>query len=167
MPLTIYEIAFESPEYAACCRLRDEVLRRPLGVSLSVADRRGEDRQIHLAAFNGQSNGDVDASEAVPSPHPDGCVVGCVLLKPLDATSVKLRQMAVAPSHQRQGVGTQLVRAAIDWARAAGFATIELHARETALDFYIRLGFAIDGDPFEEVGLPHRAMTQSLAIDEG
>lgn len=37
-----------------------------------------------------------------------------------------------------------------------------LHARDSALDFYLSLGYSIVGDPFEEVGIPHHRMEKSF-----
>ena len=37
-----------------------------------------------------------------------------------------------------------------------------LHAREAAVPFYERLGYLSEGEPFDEVGLPHRAMRKRL-----
>jgi predicted GNAT family N-acyltransferase len=37
-----------------------------------------------------------------------------------------------------------------------------LHARQTAVAFYERLRYAVDGEPFMEIGLPHRTMTKEL-----
>jgi predicted GNAT family N-acyltransferase len=37
-----------------------------------------------------------------------------------------------------------------------------LHAREAAVPFYLKLGYALAGEPFEEVGIPHRAMEKTL-----
>ena len=36
------------------------------------------------------------------------------------------------------------------------------HAREPAVAFYERLGFTASGEPFQEVGLPHRTVTLAL-----
>ena len=164
-PPTICEVAYGSAQYDACCRLREQVLRVPQWMSLRPEDVAGEERQIHLAAVVGQT------------------VVGCVVLKPLgemaedatDATdaadaadaaprgrAVKLRQMAVAATHQRRGVGSALVRHAIQAAAARGFATMTMDARTSAEAFYERLGFACEGERYEIIGLPHVRMTQTL-----
>ena len=76
--VTVREIPFGSADYEASKRLRETVLRHPLGLALSAADLEGEAAQIHVAAFEADR------------------LVGSVTLKPLDADKVKLRQMAVA-----------------------------------------------------------------------
>ncbi len=39
-----------------------------------------------------------------------------------------------------------------------GYKRIYLHAREVALDFYLKLGYEIFGEEFVEVTIPHRHM---------
>ena len=38
-----------------------------------------------------------------------------------------------------------------------------LHAQRSAEDFYLRLGFAPRGEPFEEAGIPHIEMSRPIA----
>lgn len=70
-----------------------------------------------------------------------GVVVGHIMFSPLSigpATGVGLGPMAVAPSHQRQGIGSRLVQAGIERLRTSGcpFVVVIGHA-----DFYPRFGF--------------------------
>ena len=37
-----------------------------------------------------------------------------------------------------------------------------LHARDSAMDFYLSLGYIVVGDSFEEVGIPHHKMEKSF-----
>ena len=43
-------------------------------------------------------------------------------------------------------------------AHLQGGSEIALHARESAVPFYLALGYGLVGEPFEEVGIPHRKM---------
>jgi predicted GNAT family N-acyltransferase len=45
-----------------------------------------------------------------------------------------------------------------------GAAKMILHARESAIPFYLRLGYRVEGEPFVEVGIPHRAMVRDLGV---
>jgi putative acetyltransferase len=70
-----------------------------------------------------------------------GVVVGHIMFSPLSigpAMGVGLGPMAVAPSHQRQGIGSRLVQAGIERLRTSGcpFVVVIGHA-----DFYPRFGF--------------------------
>ena len=46
--------------------------------------------------------------------------------------------------------------------RDRGLREVVLHARDHAIGFYARLGYAPFGEPYEEVGIPHRNMRKTL-----
>jgi predicted GNAT family N-acyltransferase len=50
----------------------------------------------------------------------------------------------------------------IEQARLRGDHALMLHAQQSAQGFYQRLGFAVQGEPFDEVGIPHVTMVRSL-----
>lgn len=71
----------------------------------------------------------------------DGAVVGHIMFSPLSVgpmVGVGLGPMAVAPSHQRQGIGSRLVDAGIDRLRRAACPFIIVLGHPT---FYPRFGF--------------------------
>lgn len=70
-----------------------------------------------------------------------GVVVGHIMFSPLSvgpATGVGLGPMAVAPSHQRRGIGTRLVQAGIERLRNIGCPFIVVIGHP---NFYPRFGF--------------------------
>lgn len=73
-----------------------------------------------------------------------------------------MRQVAVQADLQGQGLGRILVEFSEATARAHGFARMVLNARDTAVNFYLRLGYEIEGEPFTEVTIPHRRMSKLL-----
>jgi len=85
-------------------------------------------------------------------------LVGVLILKPYKKQTLKMRQVAVHPNIQGNGVGTLLVNAAEILAKRKGYNQIVLHARETAIKFYQNLGYQIVGDSFKEVGIVHYKM---------
>jgi predicted GNAT family N-acyltransferase len=125
--------------------LRNKVLREPLGMSLSKDDLAQDQGDIHIAAFS----------------HDE--LVGCLLLKPQTNTAVKMRQVAVSPDHQGKGIGRLLVEYSEIIALQSGFAEIVLNARETAVPFYLSLNYQIEGERFQEVGIPHFKMKKSIS----
>jgi ribosomal protein S18 acetylase RimI-like enzyme len=70
--------------------------------------------------------------------------------------------VAVAPELQGQGIGTALVNQAEALDRKSGYCRIVLHARETTVAFYEKLGYSRIGHRFEEVAIPHWAMEKRL-----
>jgi predicted N-acetyltransferase YhbS len=135
--LQLTEVAHGSEDYARTVALRDAVLRRPLGLAFSAEELAAENESHHLVALDGAE------------------LVACLVLKPLDAARIQMRQVAVSPSWQRHGIGRRLVRFAEDRARALGYREMVVHAREAAAEFYTRLGYDRSGEPFREVGLVH------------
>ncbi|NVJ17480.1 GNAT family N-acetyltransferase [Myxococcus sp. AM010] len=132
------------PLYAGELELRFRVLREPLGYTRDDVAFPFEADSLHLVA------------------HQEEAVLGCVLFNPEDAHGGRLFQMAVASHLQGQGLGARLVRTLeVELARR-GFTHVHLHAREPAVPFYERLGYAVFGDPYTEVGVPHRNMRKTL-----
>jgi len=129
-------------------RLRYEVLRKPLGMPLGSEENAAEARCEHCVAFVGAG---------------DARVVGCVLwLADDDGLSGKLLQMAVADDQRGNDIGRRLVRELERHVRDNGALVVRMHARETALGFYLKLGYAVSGEQFSEVGLPHRLMQRAF-----
>ena len=143
--LQICQIEFATPEYDEAVRLRYEVLRRPLGLDFTPEQLAAEYEDVHLVTFDARSQ-----------------IIAYLCLTPLDDARVKMRQVAVAPAWQGKGVGKQLVAASEQRARELGFTRMTLHARETAVPFYLQLGYHTVGERFEEVTIPHFAMEKAL-----
>lgn len=121
--IDLREVAFGSDLYRALLAIRDEVLRKPIGMVLRDKDIATDHEEFHLAAFDG------------------GKAVGCVLLKPLGTDTMQLRQMAVRDSHRGRNIGAMLVGFAESFARGKGFCVMETRARRTAEGFYEKLGY--------------------------
>jgi ribosomal protein S18 acetylase RimI-like enzyme len=125
--------------------LRDQVLRAPLGLTFTDKQLAAETGQIHLALWL------------------QDMLAGTLLLLPPDPEGeAKLRQMAVRPGLERQGFGTLLVRHGEAELRRLGATGARLAARASAIGFYARLGYIVEGAPFMEVTLPHRTMRKPL-----
>lgn len=81
-----------------------------------------------------------------------------------------LEQVSVLPSHGRQGIGTALVRAAMEEARWAGFDQMSLITyRDVPWNgpFYVELGFAeVDPERHEPFQRDLRARERALGLDE-
>jgi predicted GNAT family N-acyltransferase len=136
---------YGSPAYALAVALRHEVLRIPLGLAFTVDQLVSESDSHHLVALDDQ-----------------GRIVGCLMLTPRAGGEVQMRQVAVKPDRQGTGLGRALALEAEAKARTLGFTRMMLHARDTAIGFYERLGYAREGDPFLEVGILHQQMAKRL-----
>lgn len=72
--------------------------------------------------------------------------------------TAKIGRVAISEVARGRGYGKTLMGALVNWARAQGFAEVIVDAQEYAIPFYERLGFAAEGDPFIDAGIPHRRM---------
>lgn len=132
------------PRYPSELELRFRVLREPLGLPREAVTFPFEEQSLHLVACAERR------------------VVGCVLFHPESAERGRLFQMAVAPELQGRGLGQRLVRRLEEALVERAVLRVHLHAREPVVGFYERLGYAVHGAPFVEVGVPHRHMRRSL-----
>jgi len=137
------EIVYGSDLHRKELSLRDEVLRKPLGLKMPETVQE-EASCRHFGLLEG-----------------DG-LLACLMAVPAGPKSVKIRQMAVAPPHQGKGLGRKLMEYAEDELRAAGIEHFHLHARDHAVGFYQKLGYTSAGDPFVEVGIPHLRMEKRI-----
>jgi predicted GNAT family N-acyltransferase len=131
-------------EYKQMVHLRNEMLRKPLGLTFTEEELEQEKDDILMGAFE------------------DDRLLGCCLLTPMDAGTVRLRQMAVPNGMQGKGVGRALMIFAENVARDLGYKKLCMHARKTAVGFYQKLGYSISGEEFMEVTIPHYIMEKSL-----
>lgn len=142
------EIQWQSDLYDQEIELRLELLRIPLGLTFSEEQLQAEATDLHFGMLDG------------------GRLIACAVIVPLSATLAKLRQMAVATAHQRQGIGATLIRNIESTLQDRQFQTIELHARDNAVGFYEKLGYNQQGPQFIEVSLPHWKMTKSIRLPD-
>ena len=137
------EIAFGTAEYRLECELRNDVLRKPLGLSLTVGELAREEDQLHFGLFG-----------------PDDNLVACVVAVKLSPTDARIRQMAVSPVHQRKGLGKRVMSELETDLRSRGFTSLVLHARASAVGFYKTLGYTVVGDEFIDVTVAHFRMAK-------
>ena len=91
--------------------------------------------------------------------------VGCVALRPFEASFVaEIKRLYVVPAARNRGLGVRLAEAALDAARAAGYARVRLDtlsSMRAAQRLYEGLGFR-DIDAYRHN--PHEARYLELAL---
>ncbi len=139
-------IKYRSAEYDQMVSLRSEILRKPLGLTFSGQDLEKDENDLLLTVY-----------------FPDSeQILGCCILTKLNEQTVQLRQMAVSGFYQNKGLGSELLAFAEQTAIQHNYKYIYLHARKTAVNFYKKQGYSIEGDQFMEVGIPHFEMLKVL-----
>ncbi len=141
--MNIEIVPFQSKDYYQSLAVRDKVLRQPLGLQFDTKQLEVELSDVHLVAKQGTQ------------------VVGTIIMSMADE-GAKMRQVAVLPEYQSLGIGTKMVAKFELEAKMRGQNRVVLHARENAIEFYTKLGYSVEGDWFQEVGIPHKKMIKSL-----
>lgn len=142
MPIKILD--FQSIEYDQMVSLRYEVLRKPLGLEFTNEDLEQDAHDILIGAFD------------------DDVILACCILSKVDDKTCRLRQMAVKNTLQGKGIGGNLLIFAENIARERGFTSLHMHARQSAVGFYEKLGYHVCSDEFLEVSIPHFEMKKLL-----
>ena len=125
-------------------KLRDDILRKPLGLTFSKEELEKEKNNLLMAAYE------------------DDQMLGCCMLVEEDPQTVRLRQMAVLNDLQGKGIGKALMHFAENLARDRGYKKITMHARKNAIGFYEKMGYKQVGKEFQEITIPHYAMEKQL-----
>ena len=110
--ILVKQILIGTNEYEAELKLRDDIMRRPLGLCLFDENLSAETEDIHIGAFDA------------------GKLVGVLVLTVYGKSSLRMRQVAVAADRQKQGIGTLLAAYAESIAAKQGCTAIKLHARK-------------------------------------
>jgi putative acetyltransferase len=109
-------------------------------------------RALNLSAFETSAEANlVDALRDQAQPlvslvaEDNGAIVGHIMFSPVSLSDdpalriMGLAPMAVAPEHQRQGIGSALVRAGLDQCQRLGFGAVVVLGHST---YYPRFGFS-------------------------
>jgi GNAT superfamily N-acetyltransferase len=131
-------------EYHQMVKLRDDILRKPLGLGFTPEELESEKDNMLIAAFE------------------DERILGCCMLVEEQPGTVRLRQMAVLNDLQGKGIGRALMNFAENIARDRGYRILRMHARANSVGFYEKVGYKIYGDQFTEVTIPHYVMEKQL-----
>jgi predicted GNAT family N-acyltransferase len=136
-----------SRQYDQAVRLRDRILRQPLGLRFTGEQLSAESSCLHVAGFV------------------DDQIVACCVIADRDQDWFKIRQVAVDLKFQRMGLGRQLMTFVHDHIASTGVSDqvkIYCHARKVAQPFYVQLGYRSVGRYFEEVSIQHIRMEKVL-----
>ncbi len=146
MPLPVPES--EPNQRVHACGSADTAYHRVMLIRPETAADHAAIRAVVSAAFARPDEADLveqlrrngDAAISLVA-EAEGAVIGHVLLSPMAApfAALGLAPLSVLPAHQRSGVGSALMHAAIDTARASGAAAIFLLGNP---GYYQRFGFS-------------------------
>ena len=142
--MALKQIDHGTIEYQQMVNLRNEILRQPLGLILTNDELAREKEDILIGAFD------------------EDKMLACCMLTRADDKCLRLRQMAVQNNLQGKGIGASMLNFAEILSRDKGYRKLIMHARESAVGFYEKLGYRTAGDKFIEGTIPHFVMEKNL-----
>ena len=137
-------IEHNSLMYKQALSLRNQILRKPLGLDIANDDLSGEKDEIHLGYIE------------------KNALIGVLTFRPIQKGRVKMRQVAVMDTYQGQGLGRKLIEQSESYIKNLGYEVIELNSRLYAKGFYEKMGYEVISEVFQEVGIDHVKMIKSL-----
>jgi GNAT superfamily N-acetyltransferase len=131
--------------------LRNRVLRNHAGIDKCVFPTDEIEGNFHLGKFVGDKI--VSIATFYPEDYAENGLGG-----------YRLRGMATDPEFSGRGLGSDLIKFAINELRSANASYIWCHARSSAVGFYKKLGFEVISDEFEvpDIG-PHFNMIKTIS----
>ncbi len=137
-------IDFGTPEYQQMLKMREDILRKPLGLTFSKEEIEKEKDNLLIGAFE------------------DEQMLGCCMIVEMDPKKARLRQMAVLNNLQGKGIGRALIQFAENLARDHGYKIMSMHARKPTIPFFEKMGYKKTSEEFIEITIPHYEMEKEL-----
>lgn len=136
-------VGWDSALMGKAIELRFEVFVIEQGVPLELEIDEYDEKAVHFVMLEGDE------------------AVATLRLLPC-GNDAKIGRVAVRQGARRRGLGTALLQSGLAHAVSLGFDAIVLDSQLSSMPFYERLGFAAEGDIFDDAGIPHRRMRLKL-----
>lgn len=142
--MRIIRTSTDAAEYCSALKLRDLVLRKPLGLDIRDDDLSKEYLAEHFIAVLNEE------------------VIGTLYLMPTSKYDYQMKQVAVHSEYQGKSVGKKMITAAEKWATENDVERIWLHARINAWPFYEKLDYQYSSEKYTQLGIVHKTMEKYL-----
>lgn len=143
MNLTFNQIEYGTNAWRKAVKLREDVLRKPLGSFFSSEELEQERAHIHIGGYM------------------DGEIVATAVLVP-EGEFMKMQRVAVLETLRNAAIGSKMMDFCEGIVLANSASIVYCHARDSAVNFYLKNGYEADGDYFDEDGIPHLKMSKTL-----
>lgn len=143
MKTTFKEISHKSPEWINAVKLREKILREPLGSIFTEQELEEEKNHFQIAGFI------------------DDSIIATAVLVP-EGDKMKMQRVVVTETLRGKNIGSEMMEFCEKFARNRESQCIYCHARDSAVNFYIKNGYEGIGDYFDEDGIPHLKMEKKL-----
>ena len=136
-------ISHGTPEYQSVVVLREDILLKPLGLSFSIDVLKKEKGHIHIAGFKGNE------------------IIATIALAP-KGEECKMKRVVVKTDMQYSGLGSKMIVFFEKYAKARGFKSIYCHARDSAVQFYLKHNYVTEGNYFYIDTIKHLLMRKVI-----
>ncbi len=130
-------------DWSLAVKLREDILRKPLGSFFTEEELEDEKNHIHIIGMI--------ASEIIAS----------AVLVPQGAF-LKMQRVVVSDHLRRKNIGSQMMAFCESQAKKKGFLIMYCHARDSAVNFYLNNSYKREGEYFDEDGIPHLKMVKRI-----
>lgn len=142
------QIIYRSPEsekeFEEYFSFRWQLLRKPLGLKRGSEQDALEKTSLHIAAFHNEK------------------IIAVGRLQIENNDTARIRYMAVDDAIRKQGVGSRLLEELEHLAKTKNVKKFWLYARETAVMFYLKNNYEINGVAASDLEIPHQRMQKIL-----
>jgi predicted GNAT family N-acyltransferase len=137
------KIAYKSQDWYDAVKLREKILREPLGNKFSDIELEDEKYHIQIAGFLNNE------------------LVACAVLVQ-EEKAIKMQRVAVLETLRSKNYGSEMMGFCEKLAKENNVEMIYCHARNTAVNFYLKNHYEKVGEYFDEDGIPHLKMIKKL-----
>jgi predicted GNAT family N-acyltransferase len=132
-------------EMAVIKNIRTKVFQEEQGVAAELEFDGLDETAIHLLAYLNEE------------------AVGTARIREINANTVKIERLAVLSVARKQGIGRELMIAALKAIAQQKKLLVIVHAQAYIAPLYQQLGFEMVGEKFSEAGIPHVKMIKQLS----
>ena len=75
-----------------------------------------------------------------------------------------MQRVAIDSNVQNSGIGSKMMKFCEEQALILGFKEIYCHARDGAVNFYLKNGYSPEGDYFIEDSIPHLTLRKAIRL---
>ena len=132
-----------SADWEKAVELREKILRIPLGARFTKEELAEEKDHFQLVGFINDE------------------LIATAVLVP-EQRVLKMQRVVVKAAIRNLNIGSKMMAFCEVFARDKNYHSIYCHARDTAVDFYLKNSYKGEGDYFDEDGIPHLKMSKTL-----
>ena len=136
-------VSYASEAWEKAVTLREEILRKPLGERFTVEELEEEKNHYQIIGLVKKE------------------LIATAVLVP-EELSIKMQRVVVSDKLRNLNIGSKMMTYCETYAKNKGYQIIYCHARDTAVNFYLKNKYVSEGDYFNEDGIPHLKMKKIL-----